>query len=105
VWACLGAVLPEPPPLTPELWLECTGIIGLAWVGGFLAVFMPSGLGVREGLLRELLGFAGPGGLIGAAVLLMRVVWTGSELIIVAALYFIKPRPQGSHAKPPSELL
>lgn len=87
VWAGLAAVLPEPPALDSSFWLQCVGAIGLAYVGGFLAVFLPSGVGVREYVLLKLLGFAGPEALIAAAVLLMRVTWTLGELIVAGALF------------------
>jgi uncharacterized membrane protein YbhN (UPF0104 family) len=97
IWAGLCSVLPEPPPLTPRTWLECTGIIGLGYVAGFLAVFMPAGIGAREVVLRNMLAFAGPGALIAAAVLLMRAAWTIAELIVAAAVWF------GSGSKPSRE--
>jgi glycosyltransferase 2 family protein len=84
VWAGLCSVLPDPPALTVQTWLECTGIMGLAYVAGFLAVFMPAGVGAREYVLLKMLAFAGPGALIAAAVLLMRAAWTIAELIVAA---------------------
>jgi uncharacterized membrane protein YbhN (UPF0104 family) len=92
VWAGLCSVLPEPPPLTARTWLECTGIMGLAYVAGFLAVFMPAGIGAREYVLLSMLAFAGPGALIAAAVLLMRAAWTIAELIVAALVW---PLPSG----------
>jgi hypothetical protein len=92
VWAGLAAVLPEPPPLDASTWLHCLGAIGLAYVGGFLVVFLPSGLGAREGILRLLLGFAGPEGLITAAILLTRAAWTVAELLIAGILYVFGTR-------------
>lgn len=91
VWCGLVAVLPEPPSLDVSIWLRCTGAIGLAYVGGFLAVFMPSGVGVREYFLLRLLGDAAPGALIAAAVLLMRVAWTAAELLLAGLLYPWRP--------------
>lgn len=92
VWAGLATVLPEPPALDVAIGLRCLGAIGLAYVGGFLAVFLPSGIGAREIILLELLAFAGPEdagpqGQIAAAVLLMRLAWTGAELLLAGALY------------------
>jgi uncharacterized membrane protein YbhN (UPF0104 family) len=86
VWALLQAVLPEPPALGLETWARCTGSIGLAYVAGFLAVFLPGGIGVREYLLRYLLAFAGPEALIVVAVLLLRVVWTAAEVLLAGVL-------------------
>lgn len=87
VWASLAAVLPEPPPFDPSMWLRCLGAIGLAYVGGFLVFVLPSGVGVRETALVELLSFAGPQSLVAAAALLMRLIWTVAEVIIAAVLY------------------
>jgi uncharacterized membrane protein YbhN (UPF0104 family) len=89
VWAALAAVLPETPALSLHMWLQCTGVVSLAYVGGFLAVFMPGGVGVREYLLLKMLGFAGPGALIAAAVLLMRLAWTLADVVAAAALYCV----------------
>jgi len=36
-------------------WPFWTGTAAVAMVGGFIAIFTPGGLGVREGLLMELL--------------------------------------------------
>jgi uncharacterized membrane protein YbhN (UPF0104 family) len=87
VWASLAAVLPEPPDLDATTVLRCLGAIGLAYVFGFLAVFLPSGIGAREIVLRELLAFAGLEAPIAAAVLLMRLTWTGAELLLAGVLY------------------
>lgn len=88
VWAGLAAVLPESPTLDVAVWLRCVGAIGLAYVAGFVILVAPSGLGVREFLLRGLLAFAGPAPLIAAAILLMRLAWTVADLAIAGALYF-----------------
>ncbi|MCI0685548.1 MAG: flippase-like domain-containing protein [Gemmataceae bacterium] len=91
VWSGLAAVLSEPPPLDVSVGLRCLGAIGLAYVGGFLAVFMPAGVAAREIVLLELLAFAGPEAgpeaPIAAAVLLMRLAWTGAEILLAGALY------------------
>jgi hypothetical protein len=89
LWALLEAVLPEPPGLTPATWAQYCASIGLAYVAGFLAFVLPSGVGVREYFLRQLLAFAGPEIWIAAAVLLLRLVWTTSELIIASLVFFI----------------
>jgi uncharacterized membrane protein YbhN (UPF0104 family) len=96
LWAVLRAILPEPEPLTGPLWGRCTAMVGLAYVAGFLAVFMPGGVGVREFLLLALLPplLAGqpvgaPDGVAAAAVLLLRLVWTAAELLLVAVVYWL----------------
>ena len=80
VWAALAAVLPRPVELTLATWARFTAAIGLSYVAGFLALVMPSGVGVREYFLLILLGFAGPEATIALAVLLMRLAWTVAEL-------------------------
>jgi len=71
-------------------------------VGGFIAVFAPGGLGVREGLLVEVLKDArdiGPAYAILVACLL-RLVWFLSELIFAGVLYVAgrrNPLPSGRH--------
>lgn len=86
VWAGLAAVLDEAPELTLKTWAQFAGAIGLSYVVGFLALVVPSGIGVREVLLLNLLGFAGPDARIALAVVLMRLTWTAAEL--AAALAF-----------------
>jgi hypothetical protein len=108
-WAALQAVLPEPPGLTLLVWLRCCGSIALAYVAGFVVVFMPSGIGVREYFLVPLLAFAGPRPLIVAAVLWLRLVWTASEVVLAGLLLTLpreaedvreEPRPQGESSSP-----
>jgi uncharacterized membrane protein YbhN (UPF0104 family) len=92
-WAGLNAVLTETLPLNATTWLRLSAITAMAWVGGFLFLFMPGGLGVREALLLELLGsFDRPDGEIKIAIILMRVAWTSAELVMAAAVYWIRPR-------------
>jgi hypothetical protein len=86
VWAILQGVLPERMELTWGRWAQFTGSIGLAYVAGFLAFIIPSGVGVREYFLRQLLAFAAPEPWIAAAVLLLRLVWTTAELILAAVM-------------------
>jgi len=101
VWASLAAVLPEPPPFDPSMWVRCLGTIGLAYVGGFLVFVLPNGVGVRETALLELLAFAGPKTQIAAVVLVMRLTWTVAEVIIAAVLYPIaKKEPSQPEPRP-----
>ncbi len=97
-WVLLGlstscllvAVLPD-VTLTVELFLRSTAGMGFAYVAGFLAIFMPSGFGVREYFLRSLLAFAGPVPQVAAAILLLRLLWTGAEILLAPILYFVPP--------------
>ncbi len=68
-------------------WPFWTGTSAVAIVGGFLAVFAPGGLGVREGLLMELLERQlGPRAVLVA--LLLRGVTLVGDLLVGAALYY-----------------
>jgi len=91
-WTVLQAVLPAPPDWSVSLHVQLVGIVGLAYVAGFLALVMPGGVGVREYLLLHLLAFLGPEALIAAAVLLLRLVWTAAEVALAGVLYFVPAR-------------
>ena len=73
------------------IWLvACT----LSTVGGFVVLIAPGGLGIREGLLIEVLKdqpFVGPTAAVVVAGLL-RAVWFATELIASGYLYFAKRR-------------
>lgn len=90
----LQAVSPEPVDFADlPMW---TGAVSLATVIGFLAVFAPGGVGVREGLLITVL-LVQPG--IGekqavAAAVLLRLVWLVAEIFAAAAVYYLM-RPEG----------
>jgi uncharacterized membrane protein YbhN (UPF0104 family) len=93
LWALLQGLMPEPPEMSSSLWARFTALVALPYVAGFLALFMPGGLGVREGLLlaflsAELVG--APEGIAALAVLLLRVVWTVAEVALAGMLYATK---------------
>jgi hypothetical protein len=94
LWTLLQALQPASLPLTGANWARCTAMVGLAYVAGFLAVFMPGGMGVREFLLQRLLApelaaqeVPSPEGVAAVAVLLLRLVWTLAELGLAAIVY------------------
>ncbi len=69
-------------------WPCWTATAAVAMVGGFIAIFTPGGLGVREGLLMELLtGQVGAHQAVLVAVL-MRGVSLAGEILIAATLYY-----------------
>src|SRR4029453_18254377 len=69
-------------------WPFWTGTSAVALVGGFVAVFTPGGLGVREGLLMELLERQlGPREAVIVGVLRRGVALAG-EILIAGALYY-----------------
>jgi glycosyltransferase 2 family protein len=91
VWAMLQGIVPDPPALNTETWAQCTAAIAFANVAGFVIVVAPGGLGVRESLLRILLGSFGPGPYIAATAIALRLVWIVAEAVCAAAIYWIKP--------------
>ena len=64
-----------------------TGASALASSLGFVAVFMPAGLGVRELILVQLLAprLGAPTAVV--ASLILRTVWTAGEVMLAALLY------------------
>jgi len=101
LWATLQGVLPEPPDLTPALGLQCAVSLSLAYVGGFLAIVVPGGVGVREVILRELLAGLAPTAHVALAVVVLRLVWTAADVIMAATLYGMPllPNPVSSAKK------
>jgi uncharacterized membrane protein YbhN (UPF0104 family) len=102
VWALLTAVLREPPAFSLHVWMRCTGSIGLAYVAGFLVVFLPGGLGARELFLAALLAFAAAErGPIEASVLVLRLVWTTVEVTMGLLLLPLRQStPRGESVSP-----
>jgi len=78
-------------------WPLWTGTVALAASVGFLTIFAPGGIGVREGLLIEILRIqpgVGPRDAVVAAVLL-RLVWIVAEITAASGLYFsVKPKAE-----------
>jgi hypothetical protein len=77
-------------------WPSWTGAVALATSAGFLVLFAPGGLGVREGLLIEFLtaqAAIGSRQAVAAAVLL-RIVWFAAEIAAAGSLYCLKPAHQ-----------
>lgn len=69
-------------------WPMWTGTAAVAMVGGFIMIFAPGGLGVREGLLMEILErqVAPPEAVLVA--LLWRGVSLAGEILLAVALYY-----------------
>jgi glycosyltransferase 2 family protein len=103
LWAMIRGLLPQAEPMTVVAWASYTAIISLACVGGFVAVVVPGGVGVREWVLDSLLAPELAAGAALAAeprtvmiVLLLRVAWTAGE-VVMAALFW--PLPQQRPAR------
>jgi hypothetical protein len=72
-------------------WPFWTASAAVALVGGFVALFTPGGLGVREGLLMELLAQPlGPRDAVVVAVALRGVALAGEIVTATALYYFVK---------------
>ena len=95
LWAAVQAVVPEPQALTPESWGRYVAMVGLSYVAGFLAFMLPSGVGVREGVLEgflspELAGRVANGPAVATVtVLLLRLLWTTAELVMVGVVWWL----------------
>jgi hypothetical protein len=96
LWACLQGFVEVPHPLTSEVLGRYVAIMGLAYVAGFLVFVIPSGLVVREFILQRYLapqlarqGLAAADAVVLLAVILLRLVWTATEVIVAGALYWL----------------
>lgn len=67
-------------------WRALGAILAMGYVGGWLTVFVPGGLGVREGVYAFLLALYIPGAVAVAVAVLARVWLTVAELAPVALL-------------------
>ncbi len=108
IWALMGV----------SLWIILPGLSGwqsgalatgafcLSWVAGYVAVFAPGGIGVRETVMTALLVplLAAPDALVYAAV--HRFVWVAAELAlgIIAKTAVEPPLPASAAAEPDSAL-
>jgi hypothetical protein len=111
-WALLGlslltvlqAMLPVPTPWSAELWARCTAYAALAWVGGFMFIPSPGGMGVREAILEQMLTpeirrlAPGEDASFWAVivVLVLRLLWTLAEIIMVLLVAWLPIRNQES---------
>lgn len=81
LYVLLGAMA----DLAPGSFLTVTAAYFGASIAGLLVLIAPAGLGVREGLVVLFLGGLAPGPVLASAVLLMRMVYSITELILFAA--------------------
>lgn len=66
-----------------------SGIYAISFTAGYLTIFIPAGLGVREGSLTILLSFFMPTPIAMGVALLSRIWLIGTELIIFLMLFFL----------------
>jgi uncharacterized membrane protein YbhN (UPF0104 family) len=70
-------------------WPIWIGAVSAATSIGFIAIFAPGGLGVREGLLWMVLSLHIPEKQAMAAAVLLRLVWLVAEITAASVLYYI----------------
>lgn len=105
LWMTMQAVMPEPVPFNQEVLLRLAAINAIAYIIGFVAFFLPGGVGAREYVLafflsRELVVSMPEPVAMGLAVvitLVLRLVWTIAEVIIAGLLYWFIPSSQRPH--------
>jgi hypothetical protein len=76
---------------TTEDFAFLTGVTALATAGGFLFVFLPSGIGIRELIIIQLLAPRYGQSQAVIASLLLRTVWTLAEVALAGVLYRLTP--------------
>ena len=98
MWCTLQTLSPKLQPFSlPDFfltWLKLSATVSLAYVAGFLAILVPSGVGVREFFLLRLLPLEIVGlstdltkAVAAMAALVIRLIWTVSELVTASILY------------------
>ena len=93
IWLLVGIpfrllALAVVPGLDGLSWLGAAGIFALAWCAGFVVIFVPAGIGVREGALSLLVANMMPVGAALTLALLARMMWVLAEgLWILIALF------------------
>ncbi|MFL5339198.1 MAG: lysylphosphatidylglycerol synthase domain-containing protein [Gemmataceae bacterium] len=92
--AVLLALRPDSVDVSAGFWLVCTAYVAVAYVAGFIALPTPGGLGVREVIMQTFLAAelaprlgeeSEP--LAVLVVLLLRLVWTVTELSLAAGCF------------------
>jgi len=106
LWSALQALVEFPQLLTPQILARYAAIMGLAYVAGFLVLVVPSGLGVREYILLSCLvpelardGMTAAPEVVALAVLVLRLVWTSTELLVAGVVYWLPGRGQGPRVR------
>jgi uncharacterized membrane protein YbhN (UPF0104 family) len=89
-WLVEGAA-PAGAEIGIETLAQCLGIFALAWVVGFLLVFLPAGAGARELVLVIGLASVLPSGAALAVALVSRVLLTAADLLL-AVLAIVRYR-------------
>jgi uncharacterized membrane protein YbhN (UPF0104 family) len=69
--------------------IDAAGVFALSWLAGFLAVFVPGGIGVREGVLGFLLAPYVEAPVAFAGALIARLLWLIIEAAMVLLSYLL----------------
>jgi hypothetical protein len=98
-WTALLAATNGELPLTAELAARTTAALAIAYVGAFVLLFAPGGLGAREYLLKLLLLpelLAGLSlsveqgrGIVVLAVVALRLTWTVAEVVMAGCVWWL----------------
>lgn len=101
IWGLLGlsfaALVPEAGRILPLGYI--IGLFAIAYAAGFVAIFAPAGLGVREAILVLGLGVAIPAEQAVVIVVVARVIYLLSELVMAGIM--LVSRPTGAAGDPP----
>ena len=90
-------------PVPFSQWLYVGGIYGLSTIIGILALFAPSGLGVREGILTAGLLLIMPEEYALSISLISRLWQTVAEILLVSGAFLVNQIVKISHKKKQSE--
>ena len=105
LWLTVRSVVGEAIPFDGETLLRLTAINCFAYVAGFLFLFMPGGVGVRELVLQTMLArelqplltdAPAADGLAAVVALVLRLAWTLAEVLLALTLQrYVHPAPKG----------
>ncbi|MEX0700949.1 MAG: lysylphosphatidylglycerol synthase domain-containing protein [Planctomycetales bacterium] len=90
-------------PVRWEDWPMWTGAVALATSAGFAVLVAPGGVGVREGILLEVLRAQGDveGSQALLAPIFLRIVWFLTEIVVACALYYaVRPAARPAARSP-----
>ncbi|MFO0852246.1 MAG: lysylphosphatidylglycerol synthase domain-containing protein [Gemmataceae bacterium] len=102
LWATVTGLTLGDGELTPGRYLQDLAATALSYVAGFVFMFSPGGLGAREFVLQRVLTAQlgdGPAAAAQAAVvaIVVRMVWTGFEVVFAGMLYLLVKPARGTH--------
>jgi uncharacterized membrane protein YbhN (UPF0104 family) len=86
-------------PAAPQYILFLTGALAISSILGLVAIFAPSGLGVREGALVYLLSFMMVTPVAVVISILTRIWMTLIEIGLIGVVYLLRQLPKGKKRK------